>query len=89
MTAKILQLVNSSFFGLPARINDPGHAAKMLGADVLKGLILTALTATYAANTLIGQEELDLLYLEQVGLGDHVADWQGLQKTGTNIHGAL
>lgn len=42
MTAKILQLVNSSFFGMATRITNPAQAAKMLGADIVRGLILTA-----------------------------------------------
>ena len=41
MTAKILQIVNSSFFGLPRHISDPGHAANLLGLDTLKSLILS------------------------------------------------
>jgi putative nucleotidyltransferase with HDIG domain len=41
MTAKLMQLVNSSFFGLPVHISDPVHAAKLLGADVIKGLVLS------------------------------------------------
>lgn len=40
MTAKILQLVNSAFFGLPIKINDPVQAANYLGLDTLKSLIL-------------------------------------------------
>jgi len=42
MTAKVLQLVNSSFFGLPVHVNDAKHAAAMLGLNTLKPLVLTA-----------------------------------------------
>ncbi len=42
MTAKILQIVNSAFFGLPRHVSDPAHAACLIGFDVLKALILTA-----------------------------------------------
>ena len=42
MTAKILQIVNSAFFGLPCHVSDPVHATCLLGLDVLKALILTA-----------------------------------------------
>lgn len=42
MTAKMLQMVNSSFFGLPVHVSDPTHAAKLLGLDILKGLVLSA-----------------------------------------------
>ena len=42
MTTKLLQLVNSSFFGLPRRIESPAHAASMLGLNVLKPVVLSA-----------------------------------------------
>ena len=42
MTAKVLQLVNSSFFGLPVHVNDANHAAALLGLNTLKPLVLTA-----------------------------------------------
>jgi putative nucleotidyltransferase with HDIG domain len=40
MTAKILQLVNSAFFGLPRRIQSPQEAVALLGCDTVKGLVL-------------------------------------------------
>ncbi len=41
MTAKVLQLVNSAFFGLPRRITDPAQAVSLLGLEVIKGLVFT------------------------------------------------
>jgi putative nucleotidyltransferase with HDIG domain len=41
MSAKILQLVNSAFFGLPQKIADPQQAAIYLGIDTLKALVLS------------------------------------------------
>jgi putative nucleotidyltransferase with HDIG domain len=41
MTAKILQIVNSAFFGLPRRVADPVQAVCLLGIDVLKALVMT------------------------------------------------
>jgi HD-like signal output (HDOD) protein len=40
MTAKVLQLVNSSYFGLPQRISEPRQAVSLLGFDALKALFL-------------------------------------------------
>jgi len=39
MTAKIMQLVNSGFFGSPQRVTDPAYAARLLGVDVLNALV--------------------------------------------------
>lgn len=41
MTAKILQLVNSAFFGLGHHISDTGEAITILGLDVIKALVLS------------------------------------------------
>lgn len=40
LCAKILQLVNTAFFGIPQRIEDIHQAVMMLGSDVLKSLVL-------------------------------------------------
>ena len=42
MTAKMMQLVNSAFFGLPVHISDPIHAARLLGPESLRALVLSA-----------------------------------------------
>lgn len=41
MSAKILQLVNSSFFALPLKISDPQQAAVFVGIESLKSLVLS------------------------------------------------
>lgn len=40
LTAWILKLVNSSFFGVHRHVEDPAHAVALLGLHVLKALIL-------------------------------------------------
>ena len=40
MTTKILQVVNSAFFGLPQRIINPLQAINFLGVEVVKALVL-------------------------------------------------
>ncbi|GJL67264.1 MAG: signal transduction protein [Nitrospirales bacterium] len=41
MTAKILKLVNSAFFGLPQQVSSPHQAISYLGIETLKTLVLT------------------------------------------------
>jgi HD-like signal output (HDOD) protein/CheY-like chemotaxis protein len=41
MTAKILQLVNSSYFSLPRHISSPEQAVFLLGLDTIKSLVLS------------------------------------------------
>ncbi|TWU47670.1 response regulator [Rubripirellula reticaptiva] len=42
MSAKVLQLVNSSFFGLPHHVESPKHAVSMLGLNIIRPLALSA-----------------------------------------------
>lgn len=41
MSAKVLQLVNSAFFGLFQTINSPAHAVKLLGVNTIQNLVLS------------------------------------------------
>jgi len=40
MTAKILQLVNSAFFGLYQKVETPSRAVTLLGTDTIKSLVI-------------------------------------------------
>lgn len=42
MSANVLKLVNSSFFGLVNHISSPSQAVNLLGLEVVKGLILSS-----------------------------------------------
>lgn len=42
MSAKILQLVNSAYFGLPRKMTDPQQAAIYLGVETLKTIVLSS-----------------------------------------------
>ena len=41
LTAKVLQVVNSSFFGLPRRASSVAHAVGYLGVNVIRSLVLS------------------------------------------------
>ncbi|NMB42467.1 MAG: response regulator [Firmicutes bacterium] len=42
MSARILQIVNSAFFGLPRKVTLPWQAVTLLGLEIIKGLVLGA-----------------------------------------------
>lgn len=49
---KVLQLVNSAFFGLNRRITSVLHAVELLGPEILKGVVITAQTfSTFEATS--------------------------------------
>ena len=39
MSAKVLQLANSAFFGLPTKVSSPTQAVCLLGLDIIKSLV--------------------------------------------------
>lgn len=41
MSAKVMQLVNSAYFGLSSHVSSPSHAASLLGINTLRSLILS------------------------------------------------
>lgn len=41
MAAKMLQVVNSSYFGMPRQVTSPSQAAMLLGMDTTKALVLS------------------------------------------------
>jgi hypothetical protein len=41
MTAKVLKLVNSAFFGLRREVSSPAEAVSYLGLDTIKSLVLS------------------------------------------------
>jgi len=41
MTTKVLQLVNSAFFGLPSQVSSPHHAVSLLGIDNIRAAVLS------------------------------------------------
>lgn len=41
MSAKVLQLVNSAFFGSPRHVSDPSQAVTALGMDIIKALAIS------------------------------------------------
>jgi HD-like signal output (HDOD) protein/CheY-like chemotaxis protein len=71
MTAKLLQLVNSAFFGPGRRIASPREALAMIGIDTLQSLVLNAgIYSQFIAG--LPQTELELLdtlWQRSVGVG--------------------
>jgi putative nucleotidyltransferase with HDIG domain len=54
MTAKILKLVNSSFFGLARQISNPAEAVSQVGAEMIKSLVLSVHAFSQFETTSVG-----------------------------------
>ena len=64
LTAKVLKIVNSSFYGFPGRISSVNHALVLLGFNVVKGIVITAAVIDYMTTTLSG------LWEHSIGVGN-------------------
>ena len=70
MSAKILQLVNSAFFGLVRHVSSPIEASKFLGLDVIKTLVLTTGVFSQFDEAAVGGNRLQSIWNHgtQVGI---------------------
>jgi HD-like signal output (HDOD) protein len=62
MTAKILHLVNSAFFGLPQRLSSPTLAAMLLGVDTIRAFLLSAHVFSEIETAKLREFQLDRLW---------------------------
>lgn len=68
MSAKMLQIVNSAFFGLPRRISDPAQAATCLGLDQLRTLVLDVEIFSACRTPLAGRLSFDRLWAHSLAV---------------------
>ncbi len=54
LSAKVLRLINSAFFGFPGKIGTVTHALVLLGFTAVKGLVLTASVFDIMASEMLG-----------------------------------
>jgi HD-like signal output (HDOD) protein len=79
MTAKVLQLVNSAFFGLRRHVSNPSQAATLLGIDTLKALVLSVHIFSVLKDAQVDGFSLDTLWNHSVATGalaKHIAGSQ-------------
>lgn len=69
MSAKMLQLVNSAFFGLRQEIEDPSRAVMFLGLDTIKSLVLSvSVFSSFDTNT-VREFSVERLQRHSLGVG--------------------
>jgi putative nucleotidyltransferase with HDIG domain len=83
MTAKILHLVNSSFFGLAVHVKDVPHAASLLGLNALKPLVLSAAVFQELATGRVPVALAEQVFEHSLAVGSlarRLAEAQGLPR---------
>lgn len=74
MTAKILQLVNSAFYGLARHVSGPAEAAVYLGLDTIRALVLTIGLFSDFAQSGIPSQVVQSLYDHSIKTGNLARD---------------
>lgn len=69
MTAKLLQMVNSAFFGYFGRISNPEKAVVMLGTHTIASLVLSATVSMQFDSVLMRDFAVDAMMKHGVGTG--------------------
>jgi HD-like signal output (HDOD) protein len=68
MTAKILQIVHSAFFGLQRQLSSPVQAVNILGLDTLQALVLKAQVFTTAQERMLDDSALQTLWTHSLAM---------------------
>jgi len=79
MTAKILQMINSAFFGLPTHVESIRQAVSLLGVDAVRGLVLTCGVFDQFDDPGVGGISFESIYAHSTAVG------VGGQKIAKNI----
>ncbi len=69
MTAKVLKVINSAYFGLPRKVESPAQAASILGVELLKSLVLSAGVFSQFQRANLGCFDLDEFERHSVAVG--------------------
>lgn len=80
MSLKILQIVNSSFFGLRREVTDIGQATSLLGLDTISSLVLAAGVFSTGPTDPVSAGMVDHVYhssLEIASVAKHIAQVAG------------
>ncbi len=69
MTAKLFQMINSAFFGLPTRVTDVFQAVNLLGLDTTRALVLAAGVFRQFADQHIPGYSIESVYNHSLSVG--------------------
>ncbi len=86
ITAKVLHMVNSAFFGLPTHVENPLHAVNLLGIDTVQSMVLTAGVFNLFKDPGIPGYSVESIYSNSLAVGTssrHLANAFGLMTKHT------
>ena len=80
MTAKMLQLVNSPFFGLRVQVSNPSNAVQLLGLDIIKALVVSSHVFSKFQTKLPSEADVDYFWRRSLAVGSYAKRIASLEK---------
>jgi putative nucleotidyltransferase with HDIG domain len=83
ITAKLLQIINSAYFGLPTHVESPLQAVNLLGLDTVKSVVLTAGVFSQFDDPRLPEFSIDQIFNHSIAVGTsarHFANAFGLER---------
>ena len=85
MAIKVLQMVNSAFFGLRREIVDVRQAVSLLGADTIAALVLTVHVFTHAPRDGAAGEAMQALWVRSLGVATSARALAGVSGASAEV----
>jgi DNA-binding NarL/FixJ family response regulator len=80
MTAKMLQLVNSPFFGLRVQVSNPSNAVQLLGLDIIKALVVSSHVFSKFQTKLLSEPDVDYFWRRSLAVGSYAKRIASMEK---------
>jgi HD-like signal output (HDOD) protein len=74
LTAKLLQLINSAFFGMPRKVADPREAVVLLGLKIIHGIVIAGRLFEFISQQSQHQQTVAKLWEASVAIGKSAAN---------------
>lgn len=85
ITAKVIQLVSSAFFGLPRRVSDPHDAVVLLGLNTIHSVVVAGHVFEYLGDTGVHSEMITHLWNASIGTGELAARFANDQGSNRDV----
>ena len=85
MTAKILQLVNSAFFGLQCRVSSARQAVQLLGLETIRALVLSAHVFDKFPSDILGDGDLSYWWKHSLAAANYANDIAKLERVDKHL----
>jgi putative nucleotidyltransferase with HDIG domain len=85
VTAKLLQVINSAYFGLPRTVTSPADAVSLLGFETVKSMVMAVKLLNHYDRLKLGSFSMDTLWQHSTAVADAARQLTLLQTEDRNL----